>query len=95
MGISRRLEVVAGGTSLAQGSGAGSCWICCLGLGNSPAVPGHPGQRAWAWGRNVNTMSHGRRPERATSRLTMEEAGLAHHTLHGHQVEKAGLMAVF
>ena len=39
-------------------------------------------------------MSHGRRPERATSRLTMEEAGLAHHTPCGHQAEKAGLMAL-
>ena len=39
-------------------------------------------------------MSHGRLPERAASRLTMEEAGLAHHTPCGHQAEKAGLMAL-
>lgn len=40
-------------------------------------------------------MSHGRHPDKDTTNLTMETAGLAQHTPCCHQAEKEKLMAVF
>lgn len=84
--ISERLEVLAEELLLLRGLGQGAVgYAWHLGLGQLFCGPWASwgeakGRRGGGQERTVNTMSHGRRPDKDARHLTMEKAGLARHT---------------